>query len=72
MNRNEFIDLWAKEVRTNPNWKSQHTAFINSQILKSNAFYKRLVQTPNGVAKMMRITGCKKSFAEKLLENAEK
>ncbi|MFW5872280.1 MAG: hypothetical protein ACOCUT_04160, partial [bacterium] len=62
--RLRFIEAWAKEIRTNPNWKSQHKAFINAQINRANSVYARLVQTPNGIEKLVRATNCSRAFAE--------
>lgn len=64
-----FIQAWAKEIKTNPDWKRQHTAFINAQVNRANAFYKRLVRTPNGVEKLVNATHCSKSFAKKFKDS---
>ncbi len=39
----EQIERWANFVKNNPTkWKKEHTAFINSQIITAENFYKRL------------------------------
>ncbi len=58
--RLEQIDRWAEYVRTsNGAWKKPHSAFINAQIQKANAFWQRLAQTPEGKSKIIEIFGIK-------------
>ena len=47
------IERWAKFVKENPlTWKKQHTQFINSQILISERFYRKLSSTQDGMKKI--------------------
>ncbi len=56
--RLEQIDRWAEYVRTSRGaWKKEHTAFINAQFEKADAFYRRLAQTPGGKEKIRAIFG---------------
>ncbi len=49
------IDRWAAHVRTHPDWKREHTAFINAQFEKAAAFYKRLAATEDGRKRLARL-----------------
>jgi len=43
------IVRWATFIRDNPNkWKTQHTAFIDSQINSANEKYEKLAKMSNG------------------------
>ncbi|MDP2717780.1 MAG: hypothetical protein Q8P02_03485 [Candidatus Micrarchaeota archaeon] len=56
--RMEQIDRWAQYVRTsNGAWKKAHSAFINAQFQKAEAFYQRLAKTPGGKRKIASIFG---------------
>ncbi|MBI5226915.1 hypothetical protein HY994_06830 [Candidatus Micrarchaeota archaeon] len=58
--RLEQIDRWAHYIRTsNGAWKKDHTAFLDAQFQKANAFYERLAKTPGGKDKIIRIFGIK-------------
>lgn len=53
----DFIERWAMHVRKSPReeWKKELGEFLNSQINQSNAFYKRLSKTQNGVEKIKQL-----------------
>lgn len=60
LDRIEQIKRWAKYVReSNGAWKKPHTAFINAQIQKANAFWQRLAQTPEGKEIIIKRFGIK-------------
>jgi hypothetical protein len=44
----DFIVRWANHVKTCPDWKREHTAFINAQFDKHVSLVKRLRQTSAG------------------------
>ena len=49
----EKIERWAKYVRENPDkWKSKIKPFLDSQILMSRRFYKKLSETKEGREKI--------------------
>jgi len=49
----EQIERWAKYVRENPDkWKSKIKPFLDSQILMSRRFYKKLSETKEGREKI--------------------
>ncbi len=49
----EQIERWAKYVKENPEkWKEKTKPFIDSQILISRRFYKRLAETDEGKKKI--------------------
>ena len=50
----EEIDRWIAYMKAHPNsWKKVHTAFINAQFEKSDAFIKRLAKTKGGKEKII-------------------
>lgn len=52
----EQVERWAKFVRENPDkWKSKLKPFIDSQIIMSKRFYKKLAQTKDGNEKIRKI-----------------
>lgn len=36
------VENWAKYVKTNKNWKNEHTKFINAQFKKHQEIMKKL------------------------------
>jgi hypothetical protein len=49
----EQIERWARFVKENPDkWKLKFKEFIDSQILISRRFYKKLAETPEGREKI--------------------
>ncbi|MBI2445809.1 hypothetical protein HYV43_05460 [Candidatus Micrarchaeota archaeon] len=67
--RLEQIDRWAHYVRDSKGaWKKDHSAFLNAQIQKANAFYERLAKTPGGKEKIIRIFGIKNLDAAPFLK----
>ena len=55
----DAIERWARYVRTTPDWKRHHTAFINAQFAHHQQFLKRLVAQPNGQQKVLMLYGIK-------------
>ncbi len=52
----EQVERWALFVKNNPNkWKSKVREFIDSQILMSRRFYKKLRETEEGKEKIRRL-----------------
>lgn len=45
---NDFIERWAKHVKTHPEWKKEHTQFINAQYEKHLQLVKKLSSTTRG------------------------
>lgn len=49
----EQIERWAEFVRENPDkWKPKFKQFLDSQIIMSRRFYKKLAETPEGREKI--------------------
>jgi hypothetical protein len=46
------IELWAKFVRDNPNWKKQFKKFSDAQIIIARKAYQKLAQTEEGRKKI--------------------
>ncbi len=65
----EEIDRWIRYMQEHPRtWKKIHTAFINAQFLKQQAFVRRLIQEPNGKERVIAAYGIKNvKGSEKLL-----
>ncbi len=55
----EFIEKWADYVKKNPDWKKQHSEFINAQFQHSEEFIKRLLKEKNGREKVIRLYNIK-------------
>ncbi|MGV8150211.1 MAG: hypothetical protein ACP5NV_00610 [Candidatus Woesearchaeota archaeon] len=56
----EFIDRWAIFVKNNPNkWQKTHADFINSQILHSQDFIKKLSKKRGGKQKIISLYNIK-------------
>mgnify|MGYP001594888405 CR=1 FL=1 len=53
--RIEQIERWAKHVRDDPNWKTEHTRFIDAQLHMVQAFWKRMLKMPNGKEKLRKL-----------------
>jgi hypothetical protein len=54
------IERWANFVKDNPTkWKKIHTKFINAIFDKHIQFRERLLETPGGKEKMLKISGIK-------------
>ena len=49
------IERWAKEVKQNPNWKSELKPFLDAQIINAQNKYKKILSLPNGEDKLRRI-----------------
>ena len=54
---NEQIERWARNVKTNPNWKKEHKQFIDAQIINARKNYRKILLLPNGENKLRRIRG---------------
>ncbi|MBI4360355.1 hypothetical protein HY572_01125 [Candidatus Micrarchaeota archaeon] len=68
--RIQQIDRWAQYVKKSRGaWKKEHTAFINAQFEKSEAFYRRLAQTPGGKQKINNLFGIKNLNAVPFLKS---
>jgi|APSaa5957512622_1039677.scaffolds.fasta_scaffold52614_2 hypothetical protein len=53
---NDQIERWGRFVRDNPNsWKKEHSEFIDSQILKSQEFFNRLLSSRGGREKIRKL-----------------
>jgi len=56
MNHQEQIERWANFVKNNPtHWKKTHTEFINSIFDKHEQFKKRLMESPGGRKKLIKL-----------------
>ncbi|MFH0713616.1 MAG: hypothetical protein V1722_04140 [Candidatus Micrarchaeota archaeon] len=67
--RIEQIERWAKHVReSNGEWKSIHSQFIDAQFQKALAFYDRLLEMPNGKAKIAELRNIKNLEAAPMLK----
>ncbi len=52
----EQIERWARYVKDNPDkWKSKIKPFLDSQIIMSRRFYKKLSETKKGIEKIKRL-----------------
>jgi len=54
--RLKFIDRYADWIidKSNEEWSSEHTEFINAQFQKAEEFIKRLSKEKNGAEKIMK------------------
>lgn len=58
--RMEQVERWAHFVRDNPTkWKKIHTEFINALFDKHYQFRERLLKTPGGKEKLVKLYGIK-------------
>jgi len=57
----ESVERWAQYVLTHPDWKKQHTQFINSQYEMAYKFMDRLKATPEGREKAKKILDMRRS-----------
>lgn len=56
----EQIERWAEFVRNHPEeWKSKIKPFIDGQILMARRFYANLLETPDGLTKILELRGVK-------------
>ncbi len=56
----EQVERWALYVQKNPaKWKSKLKPFLDSQILMSRRFYKKLAKTNNGLEKIKLLRNIK-------------
>ena len=46
------VERWARYVKENSDWKKKLKPFLDSQIIISNRFYKKIAQTPKGAEKI--------------------
>jgi len=53
----EQIERWARNVRSNPNWKRDLKPFLDAQIINARKSYKRILLLPNGENKLKKIRG---------------
>ncbi len=51
----QSIERWVKHIKSNPNWKVEHTAFIDAQFDHSAKVVKRLQGQPQGREKLRKI-----------------
>jgi hypothetical protein len=52
----EQVERWAKYVKENPNkWKSKIKEFLDSQIIMSRRFYKKLLESKEGKEKIQKL-----------------
>lgn len=52
----EQVERWAKYVKENPDkWKAKLKPFLDSQIIMSRRFYKKLAETENGRNKITQL-----------------
>ena len=49
------IERWAREVKTNTNWKKELKPFLDAQIINAIVKYKKILSLPNGKEKLKRI-----------------
>lgn len=53
------IDRWIEYMKKNPEWKEEHTRFINAQFKKQQEFLRRLKEQPGGKEKIIKMYGIK-------------
>lgn len=52
----EEVERWARYVKDNPDkWKLKIKPFLDSQIIMSRRFYKKLSETKKGSEKIKRL-----------------
>ena len=56
----ESIERWAKYVLTHPDWKIQHSQFIDAQYEMAYRFMGRLKATAKGREKAKKLLGMRK------------
>ncbi len=55
----ESIERWVKYMDTHPEWKKEHSAFIDAQFEMSEAFVRRMLKEPQGKEKLRELYGIK-------------
>lgn len=56
----DFVVRWANFVKNNPDkWRVIHSDFINSQLLNSRAFLKKISLQKNGAKKIIELYSIK-------------
>ncbi len=55
----EQVERWANFVRTNSEWRKIHNQFINSLFRNNENFIKKLLKTPNGKEKIIKLYNIK-------------
>ncbi|HLD18598.1 MAG TPA: hypothetical protein VJB90_01150 [Candidatus Nanoarchaeia archaeon] len=55
----ESVERWAKYVRSNKNWRTLHTEFIDSQFENTYRVINELLKQPNGKEKIKSLYGIK-------------
>ena len=48
----DFLVRWITYMKTHPNWREKHAAFINAQYQQSRRVIQELAKTPEGKAKI--------------------
>lgn len=56
----EEIDRWVAYMKAHPSsWRKEHSAFVDAQFAKHEAFLKRLLSQPGGREKVVSLYGIK-------------
>lgn len=66
--RERFIDAWAERVKNGSDWRREHNAFIDAQVLQANAFYRRFL-AEKGSERFKKLTGASDGFIRDMLRN---
>jgi hypothetical protein len=53
----QSVERWAKYVKAHPEWKKEHTAFIDAQFEQSEKFVQRMLKEPKGKEKLRELYG---------------
>ena len=65
----EQIERWANFVKNNPTkWKKIHTEFINSIFDKHEQFKERLLKSPDGKKKLIKLYNIKNKSGYEFLK----
>ena len=51
----EQVERWAHYVRNNPNWRKEHNKFINALFLNHEMIIEKLLKTPSGKEKIIKL-----------------
>ena len=59
IDRMDFVKFWAEYVKSHDDekWSKAQNVLIDSQILNSKKFYKKLAETPEGREKIKELKG---------------
>ena len=55
----QSMERWVEYINSHPEWKQEHTEFINAQFEMSDKFVKRMLEEPQGKEMLRELYGIK-------------